>query len=267
MSNRPPSIANRTAVARRSTAALSTVHAAATNPVSQSHPSVAVYTPTRLALYDALILGMSCRLIWRCPRKRFLELYDRHAGPRHLDVGVGTGYFLDRCRFPVPAPQITLLDLSATCLAKAARRLARYTPETRRASVLEPLPLGEAHFDSIAFNGVLHCLPATVDQKTKVFANLRPHVAAGGVLFGSTILGRRAAHTPIARAALSAYNREGIFTNLDDDLERLEQALAASFATVHVCTHGSFALFTATPERLDGTFAWAVTKPNLRGPL
>jgi hypothetical protein len=26
----------------------------------------------------------------------FLELYDGHAGARHLDVGVGTGYFLDR---------------------------------------------------------------------------------------------------------------------------------------------------------------------------
>ena len=102
------------------------------------HPSVAVYTPARLAFYDVVILGFSCRFVWHSPKRRFLELYERHVGARHLDVGVGSGYFLDRCRFPVERPAITLLDLSEACLAKAARRIARYSPELRRANVLEP---------------------------------------------------------------------------------------------------------------------------------
>ena len=91
----------------------------------ETHPSVAVYTPTRLALYDVFILGLSCSLVWRCPRRHFLDLYDRHVGSPHLDIGVGTGYFLDRCRFPIERPQITLLDPSDACLTKAASRLER----------------------------------------------------------------------------------------------------------------------------------------------
>jgi hypothetical protein len=60
----------------------------------------------------------------------------------------------------------------------------------RRANVLEPLDLDGARFDSVALNGVLHCLPATMEEKAAVFRNLRPFVAEGGALFGSTILGR-----------------------------------------------------------------------------
>ena len=210
-----------------------------------SHPSVAVYTPARLALYDLVILGFSCRFVWRCPKRRFLELYDRHVGARHLDVGVGSGYFLDHCRFPVERPAITLLDLSGPCLAKAAQRLDRYSPRVVRANVLDPLELGEAHFDSIALNGVLHCLPGTMEEKATVLRNLRPFVAEGCVLFGSTILGQGVEHTRLARKALGVYNRERIFTNLEDDLASLARALAGTFSRYETETAGSFALFAA----------------------
>ena len=30
---------------------------------AESHPSVTVYTPARLALYDLVILGFSCRFV------------------------------------------------------------------------------------------------------------------------------------------------------------------------------------------------------------
>src|SRR6266536_2977312 len=114
----------------------------------ESHPSVTVYTPARLALYDLFILGFSCRFVWRCPKRHFLALYDRYASARHLDVGVGTGYFLDRCRFPAERPQITLLDLSEACLSKASRRLARYAPRVVKANVLGPLRLRRAERSS-----------------------------------------------------------------------------------------------------------------------
>jgi len=214
----------------------------------ESHPSVAVYTPALLAVYDTLVLGLNSRLLWRCPKRRGVEFYNRHVGARHLDIGVGSGYFLDRCRFPVPDPQITLLDLSAVCLAHVARRLARYSPETRRASVLdETLDLGEARFDSIALSGVLPCLPATMNQKTAALSRLRPYLADNGVLFGSTILGRGVRHNGLARRVIAAYNRRGIFTNLDDDLEGLEQGLAAGFADVDIQIEGSATMFTARP--------------------
>ena len=213
----------------------------------EAHASVAVYTPRRLALYDPFILGLSCRLVWRCPKRHFLDLYNRNVGARHLDIGVGTGYFLDRCRFPVERPDVTLLDLSDACLSKAAMRLERYAPRLVKANVLEPLDLGPNRFASVALNGVLHCLPATPEEKAEVFRNVKPFLEEGGVVFGSTILGTGVEHGWIARKALTLYNREGIFTNLADDLEGLEPVLAQEFARHQIDVRGSFALFSAHP--------------------
>ena len=64
----------------------------------ETHPSVTAYTPRWLALYDAVILGLSCSLVWKCSRRHMLELYNRNVGTPHVDIGVGTGYFLDHCR-------------------------------------------------------------------------------------------------------------------------------------------------------------------------
>jgi hypothetical protein len=62
----------------------------------------AFYTRRSLAIYDMAILGYFSRLAWRCPARRIVEHYNLHVSANHLDVGVGTGYFLDHCTFPVP---------------------------------------------------------------------------------------------------------------------------------------------------------------------
>ncbi len=66
-----------------------------------------IYTPLVLRVYDVFVLGLSNRFAWRCPSRTMLERYNRHVGRRHLDLGVGTGWFLDRCRWPVEHPEIT----------------------------------------------------------------------------------------------------------------------------------------------------------------
>ena len=60
----------------------------------------AFYTRRSLAVYDLMILGYFSRVAWRCPAGGLVDHHDRHVTADHLDVGVGTGYFLDRCRFP-----------------------------------------------------------------------------------------------------------------------------------------------------------------------
>jgi len=57
----------------------------------------AVYSKRVLGNYDLVVLGLSNRFLWRCPTERLLEHYNRHVTENHLDVGVGTGYFLDNC--------------------------------------------------------------------------------------------------------------------------------------------------------------------------
>ncbi len=206
----------------------------------------AVYTPFVLAGYDLLVLGFSSRFVWRCRSTRVLERYDRCARARHLDVGVGTGWFLDHCRWPVERPEITLLDLNENSLRMAGRRIRRFRPKTVRANVLEPVELRGSRFDSIGANYLLHCLPGELEWKAGTVArNLKPYLEPGGVFFGSTILGTGVRHNRLGRALMSVYNRKGIFSNLDDDRAGLEQGLAAELPKVDVEVVGTVALFTA----------------------
>ena len=90
----------------------------------------AVYTKLTLAIYDLWVLGISNRLIWKCPSFHLLELYNQHISGNHLDLGVGTGFFLDRCTFPTSNPRLFLMDLNPNSLEVTSRRVARYHPKT-----------------------------------------------------------------------------------------------------------------------------------------
>ncbi len=57
-------------------------------------------------------IGFNSTVLWRCPKARLIDLYNKHASARHLDIGVRTGGLLDACHFPVPSPAITLMDLN-----------------------------------------------------------------------------------------------------------------------------------------------------------
>lgn len=203
-----------------------------------------VYTPLMLRAYDLFVLGFSNRFVWRCHSSKMLERYDSHVGARHLDVGVGTGWFLDHCRWPVESPQITLLDLNENSLSAASDRIRRYAPTTVQANVLDPVELGNARFDSIGANFLFHCLPGGLEWKAATVAsNLRPYLVSGGVLFGSTILGRGVAHNLFGRRLMRLYNRKGIFSNVEDDQRGLEQGLASELTDVEIEVFGAVALF------------------------
>src|SRR5512138_393349 len=88
----------------------------------------AVYSRFVLAVYDLEVLGLELPVVFGCSARRIVALYDRNVSDVHLDVGVGTGYFLDRCTFPVAHPELHILDLNPNCLARTARRIRRYAP-------------------------------------------------------------------------------------------------------------------------------------------
>lgn len=58
-----------------------------------------VFNEQMLRYYDRL-LELTCNRVWRCPIWRTLELYRRHLSSNHLEVGVGTGYFLGHSPLP-----------------------------------------------------------------------------------------------------------------------------------------------------------------------
>jgi SAM-dependent methyltransferase len=208
----------------------------------------AAYTSRMLHAYDLLVFGFNLPVLWRCKVDRLLEHYGSHVSGRHLDVGVGTGCLLDRCRFPVPDPEITLMDLNPTPLAHAADRLQRYRPRTHQANVLAPWGLPDDSFDSIAMCNVLHCVPGSMGEKGVAFEHARAALAPGGQLFGTTVLGGGVEQTRLSRLALKRLNRRGIFDNLEDNLDQLDRALADAFDSREISIHGSMALFSAKVE-------------------
>jgi hypothetical protein len=205
----------------------------------------AVYTRRTLRFYDFVVLGISNRLIWRCPTRRLLAHFDRRVTGNHLDVGVGTGWFLDHCRFPVPDPRVGLIDLNFNALGHALARIARYRPVGWLYNVLEPIALEQPPFDSVSVNYLLHCLPGDMAAKGRVFDHLAPLMNPGAVLFGATLLQGGVARGWAARRLMSLYNARGIFSNARDDLDGLRRALEARFGEVSVEVIGCAALFCA----------------------
>ncbi|BCK72924.1 methyltransferase [Streptomyces libani subsp. rufus] len=204
------------------------------------------YEERRLRLYDAVVVKASNRFLWRCPKSRLLGHYNSYVSSSHLEVGPGSGYYLDHCRFPTSQPDITLLDLNPDPLTYVAHRLRRYAPSTVQADVLEPLPdFDGRRFASVAFNYVLHCVPLPPEGKQLVFKHLRQVLAPGGVLFGSTVLSRGVNHTPLSRGFNRLYQRQGSFHNESDTVPMLHNALEQHFARHWIEVRGSVALFAA----------------------
>jgi hypothetical protein len=205
----------------------------------------AVYTRRALAVYDFVVLGVSNRFVWKCPTPRLVAHYNRHITANHLDVGVGTGYFLDRCQFPSPAPRVALMDLNLNTLEFAAQRIARYKPATYQRNVLEAISLDDAPFDSVGMGYLLHCLPGSIQSKAIVFDHVKTLMRPSAVVFGATLLQGGVRRGWLAQRLMALYNRKGIFTNERDDLSGLEQALGTRFRDVSVEVAGCAAIFSA----------------------
>lgn len=214
-------------------------------PINTLAKGAAVYTPTTLAFYDLFVLGFSNSLAWKCSSRLILDFYNEHISDRHLDIGVGTGYFLDRCRFRSRQPTIALFDLNTHSLTTTAKRLRRYAPSCHQGDVLQPIDTGMTGFDSIGLNYLLHCLPGNLGTKSVVFEHVKPLINDGGVIFGSTILGKDVPRNFLARRLMKLYNKKGIFSNLSDCRQDLRIGLERHFDDCAVRIEGCVALFSA----------------------
>jgi SAM-dependent methyltransferase len=205
------------------------------------------YTRSLLRVYDPVVVGIVARAVWRCPASRLVEGYRQHTRDRHLDVGPGTGYFLERSGLP-DGSRVTILDPNANVLDHAGRHLRRLDVTAVEADVLKPLPV-DGPFESAALNLVIHCLPSPMSRKAVAVANVAATLAPTGVLFGASVLGTAGPQTWLSRRVLAAFNTRGAFDNLGDTEEGLREILAASFEHVELETVGSIAIFAAAMSR------------------
>jgi ubiquinone/menaquinone biosynthesis C-methylase UbiE len=213
-------------------------------PVSKEVAAGAAgYSKFILSIYDIEVLMFEMRFIFKCPSHNILDFYNKHISDKHLDVGVGTGYFLDKCKFPVDNPTVHLMDLNLNSLQKTSDRIKRYNPVSHNWNVLEPIQEDLPTFNSICACNLLHCLPGTMLSKEVVFKNLKRVLNPGGVFFGLTVLGQGVDAGALYRIVNPFYNRMSAFCNLNDNRSDLEKILKNNFKDYSVQVIGSVAFF------------------------
>lgn len=206
------------------------------------HTGAAFFNKPVLMIYDFFVWGIISPYLLNCPASNVIDLYNNYVSENHLDIGVGTGYLLDRCRFPSDQPRLGLMDLNPSPLHTAGSVLARYSPEIYISNVLEPIKLDTKPFSSIGISYLIHCLPGTMKTKAIIFENLKDLLQPEGVIFGATVLLSDNMNI-LARSWMSILNRLQVFTNKEDTLEDLKSALSMNFAKHHIEVVGSVAIF------------------------
>jgi len=207
----------------------------------------AVYTPLVLRIYDLWVVYYSNFWFWRCPRKRQLKHFQEHLSNNHLDIGVGTGYYLKHCTWPKPT-RLALMDLNPNCLELSKAAVKEMNPELYQADIFKPQTQLQDQFSSISMNFLLHCLPGDMENKTQAIGNAVQMLQPNGVLSGATILGDKNLHYPHSSALAAFYNKKGIFSNSSDTYEGLVKALNAHLDDVKVDVVGCVALFSGVKK-------------------
>ncbi|RAH83245.1 hypothetical protein BO86DRAFT_398278 [Aspergillus japonicus CBS 114.51] len=87
------------------------------------------YTRTVLWMYDVQVHWFNDNFAWRCPRPVLQAFFDANAGPRHMDIGPGTGLFLAEHRGKMQnkgvnwPQQLAFVDMNPNCLQAATARV------------------------------------------------------------------------------------------------------------------------------------------------
>lgn len=158
----------------------------------------AIYSKKVLSIYDFWVLGVSNHLFWRCPTRNISNHFIDFVSPNHLDVGVGTGYYLKN-HLPKKTSRIALLDMNVNSLIEASKSIRNFKPEIYHNDAMNMPELCIDKFDSISVNYLLHCLPGNFSDKNILLKNLGKLLSNEGVLFGSTILGKGVEMNTIAK--------------------------------------------------------------------
>ncbi|MGL4880630.1 MAG: methyltransferase type 12, partial [Waterburya sp.] len=108
---------------------------------------------------------------------------------------------------------------SLNALDFAAQRIVRYKPETYYQNILDPIFLDVEKFDSVGINYLLHCVPGSIKSKSIVFDHLKALLNPNAIVFGSTLLQGGVQRNCFAKCLMDTYNKHGIFSNQQDDLE------------------------------------------------
>ncbi|KAI9739228.1 MAG: hypothetical protein M1834_007441 [Cirrosporium novae-zelandiae] len=204
----------------------------------------AIYSRWLLAIYDWWVLGVVNSYAWRCrTTKVLLPFFRENMGKNHLDIGVGTGYFLSHAKIPADV-HMTLADLNPNALEASKAKMGRPDTECILHDIFEPLPTKQ-RFNSVSMFYLLHCMPGPPSRKTAIFDHLKFNLTRDGVVYGATILGTGVKHNLFGKAVLKLGNTVGFFDNRKDSEEAVVESLRRNFHEVESRTVGAILLFKA----------------------
>ncbi|ROW15984.1 hypothetical protein VPNG_02626 [Cytospora leucostoma] len=222
---------------------------------SDAHKEEVIYKSWDLLIYEIWVLGIVSTWAWGCGTNQYLlPQFRANVGQQHhLDIGSGTGYYLRKGNIP-RSTKLTLVDLERPALEVGLRRSGRADGDNVRgivADILQPLPVDD-RFDSVSMYYLLHCIPAPVVAKCRIFEHIKRNMTPNGVIHGANVLGRGirrdnafAAH--VRHGVLKA----GIFHNEDDNAYDFEHALRKNFHEVETSVVGSVFVFRAAKPRFN----------------
>jgi hypothetical protein len=201
------------------------------------------FNRTSLFFYDFFLYGVISRFAWGCTIAQLDAHYGKYVTRNHLEVGVGTGFLLNRVQFDVPHPRLALMDLNSECLASTKLKVLRYAPETYIQNLLEPIRHNIGRFDSIGINYVMHCVPGSFKEKCIAFSHLQVLLSDDGVLFGTTVLAENIDKNWLAKPFMGLMNGLGVFNNRRDNAEDLKACLETQFQLIEFEIVGVVAFF------------------------
>ncbi|KAL8697309.1 MAG: hypothetical protein Q9224_002381 [Gallowayella concinna] len=209
-----------------------------------------------LTIYDWWVLGIVSTYAWACSVPKYtLPWFQQNLRKgQHLDIGVGTGYYL--AKSDLTGVQVTLADLNQDALDATKNRLAGEgkvkAEETRTLlhDITRPLPDSCPKFNSMSLYYLLHCMPGPVPAKTAVFSHLKHNLTADGVISGASILGKDVRHNLFGRVIMGFGNWNGMFDNRADNAAEFDEALREHFYEVETQVRGAIFLWKASKPKV-----------------
>ena len=203
----------------------------------------ACYSKNLLSIYDLWVVYFSNRFLWRCPKNIMIEQYKKRTSMNHLDIGVGTGYYLKKLHWQAGS-KLSLMDLNKNSLLKTSETIKPVQAyQAIQADIFKPQTNHQAEFDSISMNYLLHCLPGNLEDKSDAIKNAVEMLKPNGTLFGATIIGDERYHHLISNHVQRFYQRKGIFSNQNDNIDQLEHILNIYLENVSIKRYGAVVLF------------------------
>jgi ubiquinone/menaquinone biosynthesis C-methylase UbiE len=96
------------------------------------------YSKLIFSVYDRFLLNYALPLIWKVKKSDVQLFYQNHISSDHLDIGAGTGYFIQNCEHLPANFKLSVMDINPICLKICEIQLQKFNPILQEQDGLTP---------------------------------------------------------------------------------------------------------------------------------